>query len=157
MPAASASEAGATAILKHKDGSDAGQITFTEATGGLLLKLDLKGFKPGAHAIHVHETGKCEGDFASAGAIYNPFGAEHGLLNENGPMAGDLPNVNAAADGTIIGELLSPALNFNKDGDEGLLDSDGAAIVIFDAPDDHMIDPDTIGNARAACGVIKAK
>ena len=40
---------------------------------GALIKLKLAGLPPGPHAIHVHETGTCEGNFASAGAIYNPL------------------------------------------------------------------------------------
>lgn len=150
---------GATAVasVKLKDGADAGTVTLMEATGSVLLKFDLKGFAPGFHAVHIHEKGACDGDFSSAGAIYNPLGAEHGLLSENGPMAGDLPNVNAAADGTIVAELLSPYLNLSKEAEDGLFDADGAAVVLFDGPDDHLTDPDTGGKARIACGVISVK
>ncbi len=147
----------AVATIKLVDGSDAGTATLTQSSAGVLLKLELKGLKPGAHAIHVHETGKCEGDFATAGGIFNPLGAEHGLLNENGPMAGDLPNVYAAPDGTVVAELLSPFLTLSKDIEDKLLDDDGASIVVFDGPDDHLISPDDAGTPRVACGVIAPK
>ena len=88
----------ATAVLKFANGSDAGTIKLTEAPAGVLLKFDLKGLTPGPHALHVHEAGKCEADFSSAGNIYNPLGAKHGFSNDEGPMAGDLPNVVAAAE-----------------------------------------------------------
>ena len=70
----------ATAVLKFANGSDAGTIKLTEAPAGVLLKFDLKGLTPGPHALHVHEAGKCEADFSSAGNIYNPLGAKHGFL-----------------------------------------------------------------------------
>ena len=105
----------ATAVLKFANGSDAGTIKLTEAPAGVLLKFDLKGLPPGPHALHVHETGKCEADFSSAGGVYNPLGAKHGFLNDEGPMAGDLPNVVAGADGTAAAEVLTTFFNLNKD------------------------------------------
>src|SRR4051812_25711160 len=48
----------------------------------------------GTHAVHIHETGKCDPpDFTSAGNIFNPLGKQHGFLNPNGPMVGDLPDL----------------------------------------------------------------
>ncbi len=147
----------AVAVMKLLDGSDAGSVTITQSPAGVLLKLELKGLKPGGHAIHVHETGKCEADFSTAGGIFNPLGAEHGLLSEQGPMAGDLPNIYAAADGTVIAELLSPFLSLSKDIEDRLIDDDGASIVVFDGSDDHLISPDDAGTVRVACGVITQK
>lgn len=155
-PARAFAEA-ASAQIKFADGSEAGTIEISEAAAGVLLKVDLKGLTPGAHALHVHEFGKCDGDFSAAGGIYNPLGAKHGFLNDEGPMAGDLPNVIAAADGTARAEILSPLLTLSKEADESLLDSDGSALVIFSKPDDYLTDPDGGAEARIACGVLLHK
>lgn len=147
----------ATASVKLADGKDAGTVTFTEGTAGVLLKFDLKGLPPGPHGVHVHETGKCEGDFASAGEIYNPLGAKHGFLHDEGPMAGDLPNVYAGADGAVLSEILSPFLTLSTEAEESLFDPDGAALVIRDKTDDYQTDTDGGSGARTACGVISIK
>lgn len=147
----------ATAALKGADGADAGTVTFTEGSAGVLLKFDVKGLPPGAHAAHIVEKGTCEADFSSAGGIHNPLGAKHGLLAEEGPMAGDLPNVYAAADGTITAELLSPAISLSTEAEDGLFDSDGAAIVLLEKADDYETDPDGGAGKRLACGVITIK
>src|SRR5438105_1370351 len=79
---ASAAGDSAVAELKLANGTIAGTIKLTETSAGMLLKIEFKGLPPGPHALQVHEFGKCEGDFTSAGGIYNPLGAKHGFLNE---------------------------------------------------------------------------
>ena len=147
----------ANAVMKLSDGKEAGLITLTEATSGVLIKFDLKGLTPGKHGFQVHETGKCEADFASAGGIYNPLGAKHGFLDDEGPMAGDLPNIYAAADGTAVGEVLSPFLTLSKEAEETLFDNDKTSILIFANGDDYASDPDGAVGQRIACGVVVAK
>jgi superoxide dismutase, Cu-Zn family len=144
----------ATAVIKLANGTDAGTVTLTEGTAGILLKYELKGLPPGVHAVHVHESGKCEGDFSTAGGIYNPLGAKHGFLHDEGPMAGDLPNIYAGADGTVFAEVLSPFLTLSKEAEESLFDADGAAVVIQLKADDYEAEPDGGSGARIACGTI---
>ncbi|MGQ0455868.1 MAG: superoxide dismutase family protein [Hyphomicrobium sp.] len=144
----------ASAALKRADGSDVGVATFMEAPSGLMVKLELKGLPPGPHGVRVHEIGKCEGDFASVGAIYNPLGAKHGFYNEEGPMAGDLPNIYVGQDGIATAEFLSPFLTLNKAAEDGLFDADGAALVVFEKADDHLSDPDGGAGQKIACGAI---
>ncbi len=152
--AAATAETSAVAQMKSRDGKDLGQINLTETHAGLLLSVKLKGLPPGPHGFHAYEVGKCEGDLSSAGAIYNPLGAKHGLLSEDGPMAGDLPNLIIPANGEIEVELLSPFLALSKQGDEALLDVDGAALVIRERADDYRTDPEGDSGGRIACGVI---
>jgi len=147
----------ATAKMKLANGADAGTITLMEATAGVLLKFDLVGLPTGPHGIHVHENGQCAGDFSSSGAIYNPLGAKHGFLHDEGPMAGDLPNVHVSADGKASGEFLSPFLTLSKEAEETLFDGDGASIVIFEKPDNYESDPEGDSGKRIACGGILAK
>ncbi|WP_052699143.1 superoxide dismutase family protein [Hyphomicrobium sp. 99] len=147
----------AVAEIKLANGTSAGTITLTEIAAGVLLKFDLKGLAPGAHGLHLHEAGKCEGDFSSAGAIYNPLGAKHGFLTEEGPMAGDLPNVVAGADGTALAEVLSPYLHLSKETEDTLFDADGSSLVLFEKADDYQTDPDGNAGSRVACGVLKSQ
>lgn len=155
-PALAAGEA-AVAAMKLSDGTGAGTITLTETTAGILIKFDLSGLSPGPHALHVHDTGRCEGDFSTAGAIHNPLGAKHGYFNEEGPMNGDLPNIHAAADGKARGEFVSQFLTLNKDSEDSLFDSDGSSFVVFVTADDYVSEPEGEAGARIACGVIDPK
>ena len=151
-----AAQTTATASMKARDGKDLGLVKIVETTAGLLLTVKLRGLPPGAHGFHVYEAGKCEGDFTTAGTIYNPLGARHGFLSEEGPMAGDLPNLIVPANGEVDLELLSPFLSLSKQTDESLLDGDGAAIVIRERADDYRSDPEGETGSRIACGVIAA-
>ncbi len=143
-----------TAEIKSRDGKDLGQISMIETTSGILLKVKLKGLTPGPHGLHIHETRKCEGDLATAGNIYNPLGAKHGFLNDEGPMAGDLPNLIANAAGEVDLEMLSPFVTLNKDAEESIFDSDGAAFILFEKADDYTSAPEGNAGARIACGPI---
>ena len=69
MLAASLSAQGPTKVeLKDGQGKPVGTATLTAAGGMVHIQLDVKGLKPGEHAIHIHGTAKCEGPaFTSAG------------------------------------------------------------------------------------------
>lgn len=144
----------AQADIRGRDGKDLGVVAVVETTSGVLLKVRLKGLSPGPHGFHLHESMKCEGDFSSAGAIYNPLGAKHGFLNDEGPMAGDLPNLYANAQGEVELDLLSPFVTLNKDAEESVFDTDGTSIVIFEKADDYVSEPDGNAGARIACGPL---
>lgn len=145
----------AHAELKTADGKEAGSIKMIETTAGVLLRIKLKGLAPGVHGFHVHETGKCDGDFKSAGAIHNPLGAKHGYLNDEGPMVGDLPNLFVGANGETEVELISPFVTLNGGAEESIFDADGTAFVIFEKADDYISEPEGNAGARVACGVIE--
>jgi superoxide dismutase, Cu-Zn family len=156
VPASYAVGEKAFADLKTRDGKDVGRIKLVETTAGILIRLKLKGLPSGSHGFHIHESGKCEGDFESAGGILNPLGAKHGYLNDEGPMMGDLPNLIVPSSGEVEIDLVSAFATIAKDAEDTLIDADGAAFIIFERPDDYTSDP--IGNAgsRIACGVITA-
>jgi superoxide dismutase, Cu-Zn family len=144
----------AHATIKSADGRELGTIKMRETTAGVLLKIILKGLPAGPHALHIHETGKCEGDFKSAGGIYNPLGAKHGYLNDEGPMVGDLPNIYVPASGEVEVDLVSPFVTLNREAEESIFDADGTAFVLYEHADDYLSDPDVTSGARFACGVI---
>ena len=145
------------AEMKLLDGTAAGQIEIMAAPGGAFIRIDLKGLTPGGHAIKFHETGQCEGDFAGAGPILNPLGAGQGLLNEQGPAAGDLPNVFASATGEAKAEFITPMLQPGAEEGDVLVDEDGAAMIIYDKPDDHLGLADGVLGDRIACGILAKK
>jgi superoxide dismutase, Cu-Zn family len=153
LPASAAGQK-AHSELKTADGRDAGSIKMIETTAGVLLRLKLKGLTPGQHGIHIHETGKCEGDFSSAGGIYNPLGAKHGYLSDEGPMVGDLPNIFVGPAGEAEVEFVSPFVTLNREAEDSIFDADGTSFVVFEKPDDYLTDPDGNAGARVACGVI---
>jgi Cu-Zn family superoxide dismutase len=145
----------ATAEIKLRNGTPAGTVTLTETMAGVLMSIKLTGLPAGPHGFRVHDAGSCEGDFSSAGAIYNPLGAKHGFLNDEGPMAGDLTNLIVAPTGNVEVELLAPFITLSKASDEGLFDGNGSALVIFEKSDDYLTDPDGDAGDRIACGIIK--
>ena len=141
----------AAAALVTPAGLPVGRATVTEVAGGLRVTLDARGLTPGNHGAHLHTVGRCDApDFASAGPHWNPAATKHGTMNPQGPHAGDLPNLVVGSDGRgTLGVALAGATL------DGLLDADGAAIVVHAAPDDLMTDPSGNSGGRIACGVFR--
>lgn len=74
---------------------------------------------------------------------------QHGRDNPQGAHAGDLPNLVVGADGRGTIRLTVPQGSLS-----GLLDADGAALVIHAKADDYRTDPSGNSGGRIACGVI---
>ena len=144
----------ASADLRDKNGTSVGMATFREATGGVLVSVEVKGLTPGLHAVHVHAVGKCEGPgFTTAGGHFNPAQKKHGLRSPQGPHAGDMPNMYVSKDGTGRFEVLNDNISL-KPGDRSVFDADGSALVIHAGIDDFVTDPTGNAGDRVACGVI---
>jgi Cu-Zn family superoxide dismutase len=151
MPAVAADTA--SAVLEDKDGKEVGKVDLSDTPSGVLMRLDLTAVPPGEHALHLHTVGKCEPpDFKSAGGHFNPDDTKHGLMSDEGPHAGDLPNIYVPETGKITIEVLAPLVTLS--GERALLDDDGSAIVIHDGADDALTDPAGNAGKRIACGVI---
>ena len=142
----------ASATIRDLSGATVGTASFTETSGGVLVSGSLTGLGSGTHAIHVHETGRCEPPFTSAGGHFNPDSRQHGFRNPNGPHAGDIPNISVPATGSLRFDLVLP--NATLSGQRALLDGDGASLVIHEAADDYITDPAGNSGSRIACGVI---
>jgi Cu-Zn family superoxide dismutase len=122
----------ARAEVRDADGRVVGQATFTQAPHGLLVTAELTGLPAGVHALHVHDVGRCEPPFTSAGAHYNPLVRQHGVQNRAGYHAGDLPNFTAPATGTVRVDAVTRDLQLGA-GVGTLFDNDGSSIMIHSA------------------------
>ncbi|HZF68679.1 MAG TPA: superoxide dismutase family protein [Gemmatirosa sp.] len=139
--------------LRNAEGRVIGTATFTQATHGLLIALDLTGVPAGSHAMHVHDVGQCEPPFTSAGSHFNPTIRSHGIRSANGMHAGDLPNVVVPASGTMRVEVFTRELQLGP-GIGTLFDRDGSALMLHSTADDYASDPGGNAGTRYACGVI---
>ncbi len=152
------------ALVMNAAGADIGTARFTEGPMGVLIQIDLLAgsLTPGWHGLHFHAVGSCHdhgaGFMASSGHLGRGEGVTHGLLSPNGPEAGDLPNLFVPESGPIRAEIFTHFVTL-ADHDLGrhrlgLMDADGAALVIHASPDDHTSQPVGNAGARVACGVL---
>ncbi|HEY4307118.1 MAG TPA: superoxide dismutase family protein [Gemmatimonadaceae bacterium] len=145
----------AASIIRDGSGKQVGSLQLAETYAGVLITGSVGNLGLGTHAIHVHEFGKCEAPFTSAGGHFNPTNHAHGYKSPTGPHLGDLPNLELPAAGTVKFELLLPGVTLK--GPHGLLDADGASVVIHASRDDYIGDPSGNSGGRIACGVIVAR
>lgn len=143
-------DAMAPAALTGANGESLGTVTVADGPGGVTLQLAGISIPAGAHGLHVHMVGKCEGPkFDSAGAHWNPDAKQHGSANPAGAHKGDLPNATVGGDGAL-GQSLTLAGATMAD----LHDDDGSALVVHAQPDDYKTDPSGNSGDRIACAVI---
>lgn len=144
--------------ISDSQGIEIGALVVKDlASGGVKVEVGVTGLTPGAHAMHFHEFGRCDGpDFKSAGGHYNPSGVAHGQV-EDGPHAGDMMNVEVDSEG--IGEFIVTNLKVSLRGDglPALMDDDGTALIIHGGPDDYESQPSGAAGPRVASAVIPAR
>jgi Cu-Zn family superoxide dismutase len=147
-------EATATADIRDAQGRTVAAATLVQDGDEVEISIDVAALPSGTHGIHLHTTGTCTPpDFTSAGGHFSPATRRHGFENPEGPHAGDLPNIDVAADGTGRFLLANDRVTLTS-GAASLFDADGTAIVIHAGPDDYRTDPAGDSGARIACGVI---
>jgi Cu-Zn family superoxide dismutase len=142
---------GAPMPLVNSSGQSIGTVRAWQTAGGVSFRINASGLPHGLHGLHVHAVGRCDPpEFTSAGAHWNPAGKKHGMNNPAGPHAGDLPNVEVAANGVLTATVTLAGATMAS-----LLDADGAALVVHAAADDYATDPSGNSGARIACAVIQ--
>ncbi|TDT43377.1 Cu-Zn family superoxide dismutase [Halospina denitrificans] len=148
----------ASASFISTDGSEVGEATIREGNAGIVVDLEIQGLEPGWKAIHIHGNGTCSDNnsgFKASGGHLNPDDRKHGLLNDDGPDAGDFANFHVNSDGTAKVQLLNERASLEGNTGAKILNDHGAALVIHENPDDHKAQPIGGAGARVACGVIQ--
>ena len=150
---------GVSAQMKHVDlkdakGNSVGMAMISPARGGgVSVELTLKGLPPGEHGVHLHSVAKCEPPFKSAGTHFNPTNKKHGLLNPDGPHAGDMPNFKVAANGTVQTTITNKNVTMGSEANS-IYAGGGTALVIHEKADDMKTDPSGNAGEPIACGAI---
>lgn len=144
----------ANADFMNAQGQKIGTAQIRPSGNGIEIDLTVSQLPPGTHGVHFHNVGKCDApDFTTAGSHFNPTAKKHGKENAAGPHAGDLLNIEVAADGTAKATLVDPNVTLGT-GPNSLFHEGGTALVIHAAADDYKTDPSGNSGARIACGVI---
>lgn len=146
----------AKAEMMNRDGEQVGVVTVEQTPSGqLVLTAVFEGLPEGNYGFHIHETGSCSPDFAAAGGHFAPEDASHGVLAEGGPHAGDLPNLAVPQSGFKEVKHFVDGVTLS-DGENALLDDDGAAVIVHRRTDDYESQPAGDAGARIVCGVLEA-
>ena len=145
-------------VFKSGTGEPRGTGVLTSGAKGVLVRLELTGLTPGWHAIHFHAVADCSDPALQKSGSHLQHTMDktpHGLLNPDGPDAGDLPNVWADARGEAHAEVWSTAASTGPDKTRAnLLDQDGSALIVHANLDDYVSQPIGGAGARVACALI---
>jgi Cu-Zn family superoxide dismutase len=145
----------AWAELKNARGESVGSAIFREEEEGRVrIVVQASGLTPGLHGVHVHAVGRCEPpEFQSAGGHFNPLGKKHGLESADGAHGGDLPNLEADANGRTEYVTITNRVTLAP-GRTSVFDADGSAIVVHAVADDQRTDPSGNSGDRVLCGQL---
>lgn len=129
-----------------------GEVRFVQQGDKVLVSGEVRGLQPGReHGFHIHEKGDCSsGDGMSAGGHYNPLGQRHGAYGRGEHHAGDLPSLQADANGVARFAFESTSISVGS----GRNDVVGRGLIVHRDPDDYTTQPTGNSGPRLACAVI---
>jgi Cu-Zn family superoxide dismutase len=137
--------------------SGAHDMKFMTGVRAVELTVTVTGLAPGAHGLHLHEVGRCEAPFTSAGGHFDPGPRGMSDPDTNHPFhMGDLPNLVADASGRATLTATTTRVTLSA-GPLSVFDPDGTAIVIHGNPDQGVTGESKSGlsgGPRVACGVL---
>jgi Cu-Zn family superoxide dismutase len=108
---------------------------------------------PGPHGFHIHEVGNCTTpDASSAGAHYNPTGAQHADRISTVRHIGDLGNLVAAEDRTAEFDFYDEQIELQ--GPNSVIEK---AFIVHAMEDDLTTQPAGNSGDRITCGIIKRR
>jgi Cu-Zn family superoxide dismutase len=139
-------------IAPTQNNTARGTVHFAQHGDKVTIDATIVGLTPGQHGFHIHEKGDCSApDATSAGGHFNPNGQPHGDPYGDAHHAGDMPMLNADANGKakLYFEMKAASLV----GENSLI---GKAVVIHQKVDDFSSQPAGNSGARIGCGVIVA-
>lgn len=142
-------------VLTAKTGSSVfGILDVAAVAEGVSITGTVRGFSPQTrHGMAVYEKGDCSApDASSAGEHLNPAGVEHGDPARAPHHVGDLPNIDADANGVAVVNLVVKGVRLD-DSATGLLNR---ALIVRARADDFRTQPSGGAGPRVACGVIGA-
>ena len=145
---------GASADLQPTGRNKAtGTVHFYQMGNRVRVIARVAGLVPGReHGFHIHEQGDCgDADFKNAGGHFNPTGAAHGAPGDAAHHAGDLGNIEIAADGSGMLSVSTSLLTVA----EGPNSVAGRAVILHEKADDLKTQPTGDAGGRIACGVIE--
>ena len=147
--------ASAQASLAGASGSKvSGELQFSAGEGGVSVTGNLTGLAASTvHGFHIHETGDCSApDAKSAGGHFNPAHVDHGGPSSATRHLGDIPNVEADAQGNATVSATIDGATLRDGGANDLL---GKAVIVHAKRDDYTTQPSGDSGDRIACGVVK--
>ncbi|MDR2015883.1 MAG: superoxide dismutase family protein [Azoarcus sp.] len=142
----------ASALLAPTQGNTVqGTVLFRQEADGIRTIAEVSGLTPGSHGFHIHEKGDCSApDATSAGGHFNPHGTAHGKAGEGAYHAGDLPSLEADAQGNA--KLNAVLTGITLTGDHSIV---SRGLIVHASPDDYTTQPTGNAGARVACAVIQ--
>ena len=118
-----------------------GEMMLYPFQGGTLVVTAVRGLpENNFYALHIHDGSECVGDFTTAGAHFNPTGAEHPN------HAGDLPPLLSS---NHFAYMILYTGRFTPE------EVTGKTVIIHEKPDDFKTQPSGGAGARIACGIIE--
>ena len=142
----------ASALLAPTQGNTVqGNVLFKQEANGIRVIVEVSGLTPGSHGFHVHEKGDCSApDASSAGGHFNPHQTAHGKAGEGVFHAGDMPSLEADANGNARLNVVLDSITFA--GEHSIV---GRSLIVHADPDDYVSQPTGNAGARVACAVIQ--